>query len=190
MRDGWRSIQAMSGAVLAAVAVAWMAGPGARASRLPTAEDSWDAIRAMDNIWIGSGTVFDAEMGGIFNICTDGENLRTIRPIQACVASQSDRTGPAGRGRFSGNCVRMGTREIVHPLLQRMSVCARSPGGGSAGRGGGGGCERYGTATYRIPTTVDLEVGVEQFTNSAYPMNMSYQLFFKPYTIPFCGAHN
>lgn len=171
--------------VFLCLAAALIRGGIAFAAPVPSVSDSWDSIRAMPGIWIGSGTFYDAEMGGIFNICTDGSNLRTIHPIQDCLAYHAEHEGSAGRGGADAICLKTGTREIVHSLRQRMNICVRAKRSGSAGRGDSS-CERYGVATSVIPTTVNLEVGVQSYTNGAYPMNMSYQLFFKPYTIPSC----
>lgn len=152
----------------------------------PSPTDSWDTIRAAENIWIGPGTIHDFEMGGIFNICTDGTHLRTIKPVEACLDGTGSVSGPAGRGHYEGTCMKYGTKDLVFPVQQVVDTCLNHESTGPA-RGGKYTCLKFGKAVQTIATTINLQVGIAEYTQTAFPINLSRFLFFKSYTIPACN---
>lgn len=154
---------------------------------LPNANTPWDQILADPSVQVSNTTVLDARLGSIFNVCVDGDMLRSIQPLQSSTGCSTDHNGPAWAGSTT-TCTGQSLGEVAVPIHQVQSTCLKGSWVGSAGRGHFE-CEQYGYSQTTIPTTYMVTVGTGSYNGSASHGNYSFTpLFTKAYTLPACAT--
>lgn len=147
------------------------------AEDFPTSGQSWASIRANPNVIVTND--FQAYgPHGVFNVCADGDTLRSVEPVRVCAefVTTPDRGQGGAESASQVNCGRADYREVSMPKTRIADLCAEYA--------GGSGEETLQCARYeRRPVTIATEqtLGVWYVEN-----NRSEFLFNKNYTIPTC----
>ncbi len=145
-------------------------------ARTLSAKSSWEAINKSWDHVVRTPSVPGQALGGLFNICVDGDVLRTIAPVKYCVEGRSVEVN-YGEGSIGYDYV-CDKYELSHasmPRLTSVPECAQW-----VNEGDNLVCAKFTTKPYLIPLSYVLDV--ETFGGDA-----SFQLAFrKALEIPAC----
>ena len=154
----------------------------ANAVGAPTASDTWVTIRAdRDMVVVQPRFVGAFGEAGIFNVCSDGAYLRTIRPVETCTNFSLVDDDHEGVTETKFVCTNY---ELKHVRINRETtedVCIRyAPASNHEEHVGK--CVVMEERPVIYPNTFELEV--RHFTHGED--SVGTPLFTKPYTIPDC----
>jgi hypothetical protein len=138
---------------------------------------SWEQINKSRNHVVRTPMKPGALIGGLFNACVDGNNLKSINPVKFCAEGRSVEVdyGEGSRG-LEWVCDRFETSHVTISRDTTKTECADWVIEGE----GNLVCKKFVEVPFTIP--LDYVLDVETFGGEA-----SYQLAFrKAYSIPAC----
>jgi hypothetical protein len=141
-----------------------------------SAKSSWEAINKSFGHVVRTPNIPGQALGGLFNICVDGDNLRTIKPVSYCVEGrQVEVYEGEGAVRYEWVCDKFEESHAAMPRLTTVPECAQW-----VNEGDNVVCAKFTTKPYLIPLSYVLDV--EKFGGEA-----GLQLAFrKALEIPAC----
>ena len=141
-----------------------------------SSKSSWEAINKSYDHVVRTPSVPGQALGGLFNICVDGDNLRTISPVKYCVEGRQVEVNQGeGSVGYEWVCDKFEESHAAMPRLTTVPECAEW-----VNEGDNVFCAKFTTKPYLIPLSYVLDV--ESFGGEA-----GFRLAFrKALEIPAC----
>lgn len=149
----------------------------------PAPENNWQALRNNKKVHIIQPEFSERfGPGGIFNICLEGEELRSIHPVRVCIETEEVLIGnpntEAGAAEIE-KCKKVVTKQVVFPRYISRDVCTEYE---ASTESSSNKCVEWRSKTFQVPIEYKLDV--------VYAKGLLYgnHLFFKTYKFPTCDS--